>query len=662
MESSTSLKTILQGYGRALENMENNNEVPSPSSTRSFLTAAEDEDDKQHKSRQRQQDTKRQQTLVSLDTITGSSDEDEDLELVRAISLSLQKDGDDDDNNPEHLNNDTPNAFLEGQNDAKTKAGESTKESTGIISNVSTDQNGSPRSKHSVSWDNSSDAIDGCINITTPTAESRKRQRTGGQEELLINVPFGYFTGKEMFRNRLNDTEKLEQGHVSMYNLIPPDCQLALVTTFETPSQRFVKRNLHQIPQVIFVAHSKPPGLAQEDESLSGPPVGSARAEPFHNKPNWYWIAVTPHVGLMHAKILLFRCPEGLRIVVSGNNFGPQWFMDRDCLWVQDVPKMSDESDNVADANNCTTKETELVRLRSFLEDLTTSLSHGNLIQEKIGQLFDGIHPDALAGVRFVYSFPRESVSTGTRADRGGWQQLAHAIYRFRKDAGHSTSYSTFEKQQRELEDLRLYAMSGSLGNLLPDFLLQMKHAMSGKMIVPPNAEWSDIQRMYILWPSQQTAETMILGSARAISRDHWAGIAEGDRRRIFFDAPPNPSTKALQNHNHAFAHGKVMCAEQDDSWGAICLGSHNFSKAAWGLRNCSPRNVEFSVVLFTEDSQTLKNWQARLPYQLPGKDSRSLAEYEPGRPKNCESLLQQMATLHALSRANDALLITERS
>lgn len=477
---------------------------------------------------------------------------------------------------------------------------------------------------------------------------SPKRRRTNDKvpdANSLHNLPFGYFTGHQLYRNQLNRWELLENGHVSLRNLILPDCELALITTFEIPALDWMERELAQIPQVILVAHSFPRvSLSGEDDTVKdkngsllpeeqeAPVIGQSRAQqPIPNRPDWYWIAVRPHVGLMHAKLFLFRCERGLRIVVSGNNFTQhQMSRDRDCMYVQDLPV--DTTGRIA----CDV-DTELSRLKSFLTELTSSPHHAELMEEKLGQLFHQISSKELeANVRFVHSFPRESVSNGTtRGDRGGWQQLAHIVSCFRKEAGHSSCYRTFDKQKRLLEEMHLYAMSGALGDLKPDFLLQMRHTMSGNLIVPTTAEWADIGRTYILWPSAETARTMhplsMLGSGRAMGQEHWKSIPFESRQRIFFDALPSPSFKAHDKY-HAFAHCKVILAEQENAWGAMYVGSHNFSRKAWGLKNGMPGNVEFGVVLFTEDSCVLDAWRSRLPYKLPAKDSTAPSDYDIGR------------------------------
>ena len=482
------------------------------------------------------------------------------------------------------------------------------------------------------------------ISISNIPIQTRKRQRslsTNASSTDAINLSFGYFTGTQIFRNQLGPHELLEDGHVSLQHLIPPKCHLALLTTFECPNLIWMEQTLSQIDQVILVAHSGP------DLISNGLVIGQSQAQPLKHRPNWFWIAVKPHIGLMHAKVLLLRCPEGLRVVVSGNNLTQnQWTRERDCLWVQDFPLIVHEHleyDGCSDDHMA--EDTEFSRLRSFIEELTQSPFHDNLIPPIIDRLFENVDGRVLVGARFVYSFPRQEVAVGRRPDRGGWQQLAQVMARFRKKAGYVRSLATFEKDIRDLENLHVYAMSGSMGDLTPDFLTQMRHAMGGNVIVPPTKEWNKIRRTYILWPSQETVRAMnpfsVMGSARPMALSHWNSIPIEDRRHIFFDALPCPSRKAFTNY-HAFAHCKVICAEQEGSWGSVYIGSHNFSKAAWGINNTMPKNIEFGVVLFTQSKVMWNQWKSRLPYHLPPKNSVSPQHYEMGRASDTDNPMFQ--------------------
>ena len=115
------------------------------------------------------------------------------------------------------------------------------------------------------------------------------------------------------------------------------------------------------------------------------------------------------------------------------------------------------------------------------------------------------------SNVRFIYSFPHHKTDY-----RGGWKQLSHAVWELRQQQqqaatreskqhkrappmadhdGDDIFYDTDddddhqEQQQLRKDDesttkllnrLHLYAMSGSFGDLLPDFINQMRLAFAG--------------------------------------------------------------------------------------------------------------------------------------------------------------------------------------
>ena len=97
----------------------------------------------------------------------------------------------------------------------------------------------------------------------------------------------------------------------------------------------------------------------------------------------------------------------------------------------------------------------------------------------------------------------------------------------------------------------------------------------------------------------------------------------------IFCDAVPNPPLGLLHQNCHALSHAKVLIEIADDI-SILYVGSHNFSKAAWGLHSTSPKNVEVGVVLATKSVQVREEWVSRLPYYLPDRSATSPDTYIP--------------------------------
>ena len=124
----------------------------------------------------------------------------------------------------------------------------------------------------------------------------------------------------------------------------------------------------------------------------------------------------------------------------------------------------------------------------------------------------------------------------------------------------------------------------------------------------------------------------------------HWRSIPKDARRRIFCDALPNTNSFPLFLEEdgaprHALSHAKVMLLEakqpQKDI-SVIYVGSHNFSRAAWGLKGATPKNIEVGVVLASTSPDEQQLWRSRLPYSLPADPSSLLSDtYVPASAHN---------------------------
>ena len=220
------------------------------------------------------------------------------------------------------------------------------------------------------------------------------------------------------------------------------------------------------------------------------------------------------------------------------------------------------------------------------------------------GSVLDNVDFSA-ALASLVQTFPQTKANGDGRAS--GAESLAKAV-RQRGGGG-------------KLDGLEVYATAGSIGNLSPEFMLQMKTAMRGTSSLlssfssppfpsvvsssnhlpsrPPS--WADITNIRVLWPSCGTGLLLnppsLLGSGRAIPRDQWRTLPQDAKDRLFFDASPNPQHASPDNRGiwpgyRAVNHGKaILAVSSTDS--VIYVGSHNFSKNAFGLEGGSkPANV----------------------------------------------------------------------
>ena len=441
-------------------------------------------------------------------------------------------------------------------------------------------------------------------------------------------LELGYFSGRTILRNRVHADESLEDGHVSLSNLILPSCTSALVTTFESPDPNWVDSIFYDIPKLIVIR----PDL----EKLRN--VGDAKMTPMmmfpKQRPEWFFVSCKPHTnGCLHGKVLLFRSNKGLRVIISGNNFYEyQVENERDCFWAQDFAVHNHEKDRKNHYQGANQEFSN--RLVSFLTDMSRCREYidQQLVQVRLDALFGGIDLTT-ARARLVYSFPR---TRDSKESSGGWMQLAGAVRDLLRDYDTDKDIDSANQE----ESYPLYAMSGSFGDVKPDFLHQMKWAMQGEETnASSHISWENIKGIRCLMPSQETARTINpVWNGRPMKFSHWEKIPEEAKRRIFFDAVPNPSETALGYH--PFSHCKALYTASAvgvrNKTAVVYVGSHNFSRAAWGIRGEMPKNVEIGVVLSTTNQVMSREWQDRLPYSLPNA-SLSSSTYVPATTEMIE-------------------------
>ena len=204
-----------------------------------------------------------------------------------------------------------------------------------------------------------------------------------------------------------------------------------------------------------------------------------------------------------------------------------------------------------------------------------------------------------------------------------------------------------------------LYATSGSMGNLEPYFIWQMQQAMRG-IVVNPNSNpttfsWNHVHnQLKCFWPSVELGlQSDIIGlhCLRHIPKYHIDKIPKQSFHKMFHDAIPNPTTTKISSSSTSFpallsnllngastnsshqeeeyyyptTHGKFMLRQH-----VLYVGSHNFSRAAWGLRGSQPKNVELGVILVSNDKEQQRRWIERLPCQLVSQDEVSPSSYVP--------------------------------
>jgi len=264
---------------------------------------------------------------------------------------------------------------------------------------------------------------------------------------------------------------------------------------------------------------------------------------------------------VLHGKLFLLRTPVGLRVVVSGNNFyREQWESHRDILFIQDFPTHVLQMTDPKTGKHYSGQFED--RLRKYLSRTTKCecpVQQAN-IKRRIDALFESINFSS-ARARFVYSFP------SSLDERGGWKQLANTVRELRRELEGADEDSDSDESMMDERDTHsntgrrsllpiMYATSGSLGHLKPDFCLQQYICMLGDdRGAPKTTEWDEllsrsdpqIGLLRILWPSNGVKD-LALGAHN--SRPWYNAIPDNIKQKCFYDPPPGAS--------YGRTHGKV--------------------------------------------------------------------------------------------------------
>jgi len=484
-------------------------------------------------------------------------------------------------------------------------------------------------------------------------------------------IPFGNFQGDQIYRNRIANAEPAElaeSGHYSIEELVLPNCTSALCTTFSAGNPAWLQQVFANVDRLLVM---KPPPKSMSDNTNTslglGPTIGNAKVSQMERRSqemtagteksvflpitDWFWVQARPNTGgCLHAKVMLFRSSLGLRVVICGGNLRRwQWMQHRDCFFVQDFP-VADRDDRVGFGDELFAFFTQVTRCET--------ISDQNMVTARINEVFDKVDFSA-ARAKLVISFPRTKTETETGLSAGGWKHLSIAVHDALVASGMGERDENIDSQNSQpTENMAgglpniVYSNSGSMGNIQPDFLLQMYQAMNGKQEpAPRSTTWEDVvQRVRCMWPSIATAcKTDLLGlkgCSRHIPRCSLNDIKRCYRNIIFRDAIPNPQTLATfqepwkrfgmaeelsdEKRFHPATHGKFLWNDV----GVLYVGSHNFSKAAWGLHNASPKNVEVGIVIATprmlngRPNPTYELWKDRLPCKLNAESSPYYAAY----------------------------------
>jgi hypothetical protein len=275
---------------------------------------------------------------------------------------------------------------------------------------------------------------------TAITRNKLKRRKT--LEALWrVRLKMGTFAaGNTIYRNRLTDEETLEDGFVGLESLVPPDVQAVTATTFISPRPNWFWEWIPDVRKLVVIRHNHTQSKRRT--------LGDANVTTFQQQKQWLFVTANPRsTGYMHAKLLLFRSPEGLRVVIPGNDLcEKQWQTKRDFIWIQDFNVKSNSLEPVEAAKKkqkskrIKMRERKERRLRAtfddllwfFLSDLTNCRrqKYKAYLESHKRVMLNNIDFSA-AVAKLVLSYPRVYTS---KKEKGGFKMLAKAVNQLLRD------------------------------------------------------------------------------------------------------------------------------------------------------------------------------------------------------------------------------------
>ncbi|KAJ2448558.1 hypothetical protein EV183_005377 [Coemansia sp. RSA 2336] len=285
----------------------------------------------------------------------------------------------------------------------------------------------------------------------------------------------------------------------------------------------------------------------------------------------------SPHVQIMHSKLMLLFFPRFMRFVVSTANLvEDEWSIVHNCLFIQDFPL---DRQHVFEAN-------------SFSMDLAHSLHDLSVPFSLIAGLN---HVDfGRARVRIVCSVPSGNSRRNLNMRHYGMLRLA-SVLQANQLHGQHTKFAP---------NVRLYCTSSSLGKIDAGWLRDIYICSHG--VDPQTVALSEREQMV---PTDLIDVAMGFHT-REDARANLYGPQASQyimAKRSVYDEPWFAKAwlfKVFPQVENTLVHAKAIVArvgeEQNKGW--MFIGSHNFTPAAWGRLNVQKppyyNNYEFGVVL----------------------------------------------------------------
>lgn len=346
--------------------------------------------------------------------------------------------------------------------------------------------------------------------------------------------------------------------------------------------------------------------------------------------------------GLFHPKLLLFRTDSLCRVVIhSGNLMAVHWTACahptraaaggradggwrrgvREVLWAQDFPTVAKQQRHPDSAFGG--------RLHRYLERVLDGSSPE--LTELLNRIFERVDFGGARAALVDSLSPRIAQRpSGAHDPHTALPRLCKAVREVRQASG--------LPGEAPSPAGRLIVVSGSFGamngkteNSPPEwFPVDLLAAMRGRR--PPSARptWAQLagaaaaggdEGLVLLAPTTDGRRTDADDTRDSVwhfmDRHHYLAIPADVRRRLFAALRPQDPASPPEG-----VHAKAFLAEPhpegDQGW-VVYVGSHNFSRRAWGDgHGMQPANCELGVAMATKCATQARRWKQAFPAALP--------------------------------------------
>ena len=481
-----------------------------------------------------------------------------------------------------------------------------------------------------------------------------------------------WFDGRDYYLNRVVYEEAGDSGRMSLAELATPGVTSCFLTSLMQDDDEWLLRNFGHVPEVVVVAS------APRDEKGSAVGEATLIEACFPSRPSWKRVLVRPKSGIMHAKLYLLRLCDRLRVVISSSNLGHQWDLVRESFWVQDFPLTEGATPTKEGAAfaaklrafcaHVTAPHEDAAGFAPLLDGVDFGGVNARLVESVPGRAWKSAFgpsgyrglattlQETLAAAPWPKAGPAATILSysGSIGDFGGangdspvflrGMELALTETRLGFDPS-TVKTATWDEVQalRILFPTNLTALSTSLQ------MLTVTRGMTPAKLGAVPAE----ARARLLFDARPTGfRGLALGATPAWFNEP-ARLSD-DHLELFLDKswrPPLAHAKVILRTVQAVTDGASAQQEpapvgssssssssssggggggggggsDDDAPAAsaataawVYVGSHNLSRAAWGVKAQQPNNIELGVLLSTPSLARAAEWHRRLPVLPP--------------------------------------------